>query len=571
MTDSPAQPWRSLSRHFFASLFHFGILSEVGAESFKRMMLGICVAFLSFGLLLLRIFMKKYAVLNGLDSAEPYRVAVLADLTQLIALPMWIAAFAAVLLGHALFPDATDFRVLTPMPLSRAAVFAAKLWALARFASLLIVSAHIALTPLFLLMAASRWAADGLFAQALAFFFASGAAALCALLAIVAIQGVLLLAAPRDRLLAVSAAARSVMACALVLMLPALLRLTGQSQALAEGHQWLVLAPPVWFLGLDQWLLGERTTLISDLGAIAVVAFTVAGGSAAVVYAVLYRHFDRVMMRAGGDGPSSPPWMRRLRSSFRSDRPFAAIRRFVMVTFRRSGLHQGILVVLSALGAGLAANSLIGSSLAGRLLSGSEPGTRLIEAVLWAPVVLIYATSLAARQAMAVPLEPHANWIFRMTEHEALRQSIVGGATRAVFVVGTLVPLLLFGPVQAVVLGSKAVAPLTVTALYGWLFAEVTMRHWGSAPFCSSYLPGKRFVPQMIVSGVASFVIVTSVGTTLARLAMRSLFWAILAAGVLSVTAAVLGRTRRARSRATPLEFDDRLPSQIETLRLSAD
>ena len=67
-----------------------------------------------------------------------------------------------VLVGHALFPDETDFRVLMALPLTERLIFGTKLLALALFAGLFIVAAHVALTPLFLLISMGRWAEHAL-------------------------------------------------------------------------------------------------------------------------------------------------------------------------------------------------------------------------------------------------------------------------------------------------------------------------------------------------------------------------------------------------------------------------
>ena len=47
--------WYLLTRHFFGALFDLGFLSDAAAESFKRMIIGICASFLAFGLMLVRV------------------------------------------------------------------------------------------------------------------------------------------------------------------------------------------------------------------------------------------------------------------------------------------------------------------------------------------------------------------------------------------------------------------------------------------------------------------------------------------------------------------------------------
>ena len=123
------RPVAVLARHFFSSLFDFGVLSDEGAESLKKILLGGLALAIALGLLLTRVFMAKYGELSGAPP-DVYAREVVADHAFLIALSMWIVAAAMALAGQSLFPDETDFRILMAEPLSRAEVFGAKLAAL---------------------------------------------------------------------------------------------------------------------------------------------------------------------------------------------------------------------------------------------------------------------------------------------------------------------------------------------------------------------------------------------------------------------------------------------------------
>jgi hypothetical protein len=112
------RPEAVLTRHFFTSLFDFGFLSDDGAESLKRALLGSLAVALAFGLLLTRVFMAKYSELSA-GPADAYERAVVADHAFLISVPMWIVAAAVGFVGESLFPDRTDFRILMAEPLSR--------------------------------------------------------------------------------------------------------------------------------------------------------------------------------------------------------------------------------------------------------------------------------------------------------------------------------------------------------------------------------------------------------------------------------------------------------------------
>jgi hypothetical protein len=126
------RPTYRLTRHFFGGLFDFGFLGDVAVDAFKRLLIGIVAVVLTLGLLLTRMLMARYGSLADQDAPDRYLAAVVADHAMLIALPMWIVAFATVLVGHAVFPDETDFRVLMPLPVSRRLIFGAKLAAVGR-------------------------------------------------------------------------------------------------------------------------------------------------------------------------------------------------------------------------------------------------------------------------------------------------------------------------------------------------------------------------------------------------------------------------------------------------------
>ena len=249
---------------------------------------------------------------------------------------------------------------------------------------------------------------------------------------------------------------------------------------------------------------------------------------------------------------------------------FVAVRTFTLVTLRRSVLHQGILVALSAAGAGLVTNSLIGAGVAGWLVGDARASRALLTSVLWAPFALMFVASLAVRLALAVPIDQRANWVFRITESDGARVEQLDAAVHTVRRLGVVVPLLLMAPLEgwcwAGAIGASAVA-----LLCGWLLVEILMRHWARIPFTCSYIPGKGFVPQSILIGFSSFVFFTTAGSGLAWGSVIGrpeafVLDAMLLAGVL-----VLRRRRLLARHATPLAFEDQLPVEVSPLRLSLD
>ena len=214
------RPAGLLTRHFFRALFDFGVFTQEGADAFVRVIIGLVALLISLGLLLVYMYAKKYAALFAAATGEPYAQALLADMTLAIALPMWIVALVTVLVSHSLFPDETDFRVLMPLPIGQRLVFGAKLLALALFAGLFTLTGHVAITPLVMRISAGRWAIDAPLLGVIAFWIASVTASVFALLAIVAMNGLLIAWTPQRHVHALTAAVRSAMLGALVLLLP---------------------------------------------------------------------------------------------------------------------------------------------------------------------------------------------------------------------------------------------------------------------------------------------------------------------------------------------------------------
>ena len=571
MTALLDRRWRHLTRHFFAGLFDLGFLSDTGSESFIRMVLGCCVVLFSFGLLITRIFTAAHTLLPG---PEAFRLALLANHAFLIAVPMWIVSFVTVLVGHSLFPDETDFRVLMALPVPQHLVFGAKLLALAMFTALFVASAHVALLPLSLLMSIGTFVGFPWPVQFSAYLMASLLASGFSVMAVAAIQGLLILTAPRGHLLAVSAALRSSMLCALVIALPLVLRLPAQAGSFAAGSRWLYAAPPVWFLGVERWLLGDVSRVyVIPLAAIAGAAVASAAALAVGSYVYLYRRFDRVLVRpvpAGARADRGLGWHRSARP-VRSRPVFAAVRTFTLLTLRRSVLHQGILVALSAAGAGLVTNSLFGAGVAGWLAGDARASRALLTSVVWAPFALMFVASLAVRLALAVPIDQRANWVFRITESDGARVEQLDAAVHTVRRLGVVVPVLLMVPLEGMVLGWGAIGVSAVALLCGWLLVEILMRHWARIPFTCSYIPGKGFVPQSILIGFSSFVFFTTAGSGIAWFSVLGRPPAFVLDAMLLASVLVLQRRRLIAWSGTPLAFEDQPPVEVSPLRLSPD
>jgi hypothetical protein len=571
------RPWYQLVTHFFRGLFDFGVLSDAGSDAFRRALIGIVAVTVSLGLLLTRMYLHKYTALSevfqdwggasSLTNREPYRLALLGDGALMIAFPMLIVGFVVVLVSNSLFPDEIDCRVLLPLPVSKRVMFASKALAVMLFASVFAIAAQVAMMPLVVLMWNSRWSDEGLLARLFAHGIASLGASIVTAFVIMAVAGALLICVPRSRLQVASTAFRGVALGGLVASIPLAWRLPTMGALIAGESPLFYLVPPVWFLGVEQLLLGNATPYFLRLAQIAaaaaVVSFAVALGS----YLFLYQRFERVIFGPVRGAHRLPrqriPFLRHLP---RRTPATAATGPFIRATLTRSPLHQGVFVIIAACGAGLVLNSFVSGWHARALSNADDP---LITTVLWAPFTLMFAMNLALRAALVLPIELRANWIFRMTEDEATRTEELSAVVRTLILLAVVLPLAMLFPVEWGVLGPRAIHCTSIAFLCGLMLVELQMAEWRRIPFTCSYAPSRQFVGLTMLVGVTAFVLFTSIGSRLVRYSIsHPVGWV----AVITILSAVLLHLRRQRlwlSRRATLMFEDVLPNEVEPLRLS--
>ena len=558
------RPAAHLTRHFFDALFDFGFLSREGADAFIRLLLGIIAVIFSFGLLLTRLYMGKYAAIRAAPDAGPYLQALAADTTLAFGLPMWIAAFITVLISHSLVPDETDFRVLMPLPVTRAFVFGTKLLALVIFCGIFIGASLIAVTPLVGLISSSRHAPNLPPVALAAFWIVGTMSSACSVLAMIAINGLLTLLVPRSRVHAVTASMRSVLLVALMLALPFVFALPADAERLAAQSHEMYFVPPAWFLGVERLMFGGADAYTAQLARIGLTVLSTAVAVSFGSYVVLYQRFDRIMRRSLHVARRLP----RMRLPFPANPRRTAIADFTHATLRRSGLHQGVLLGVTSCGVALALNRLVDPQVIGWLRGLGTARFDVVLAIMGAPWLLMFAAGLAARTAIALPLEQRANWIFRMTESEATRVAQLRPVVRLMRQVTVGLPLLLMAPLEWGLFGPRAIFALGANAACGLLWVEVLLRGWRKIPFTCSYMPGKQTAAQSTVVGIGLLVLGVSLCGAIAVGAARSPLFGIIAIALFGTIAYAFARARLSLWTYAPLEFDDTLPSTVESLRL---
>jgi len=526
-----------LARHFFGALFDLGFLTREGADGFIRVVIGVVAVIITLGLWLTRMYSIVYAPPGGAIDPAPYVGAVNANTMTAIGLPMWIAAFVTVLISHSLVPDETDYRVLMALPITQAFIFRAKLLALAMFCALFIAGSLLGLTVLVIVISASRFAPNAMAVSVAAYWAVGTLGCLFSVFAIVSVNGLLTMLVPRSRVHGVTATVKSAMLAALMLAIPSVLALPAQAKAFAAQSASLYLLPPAWFVGIERILFGGADAHTAALGRIGLSAFASVAAIAATSYLVLYRRFDRVMLKAVE--------VPRRRSRWRG-----TIGDFTLATLRRSSLHQGVLVAVSALGITLAVNRVNG-----------QTATYAVLGAVW---LLMFFIGFATRAAIALPIDQRANWVFRMSESDATRASQLSAVTRLMRQTTVLFPVVVMAPLEWRLFGARAIPALAMNVVCGLLWVEVLLRGWSRIPFTSSYIPGKQFIAQTIVVGLGTLTLGVTIVGAMALAAARSNVFFVIMSALLGAIAFLLRRTRLSLWHHGALEFDDQVPSALD-------
>jgi len=570
MTDAE----RALTRHFIGYFLDVGFMTSEGSDGVRRALLGAMSAVITIGLFLPRLMGRKYVAIREIP--DVYHAMVVGDTLMTFAFAMLIVAFAAAFAGDSMFPDETDFRVLTPLPVTRAFVFSAKLRAVAWYLGLAIVVVSLALQVPFTAISGGPHAERTWLVRIALYSAASMAASLFAATAVMAVQGFIVMCAPGRYLRPLSVGARTAMLCGVVLLLPLAGRLPGIARGFAAESRYLFLAPPAWFVGLQRVASGAGGAYEFRLALVAAAALVLAISIVAVSYVLLYRRFDVLMLRQSqaqtrreprGEVRLKPDTTSGMITSGVTDQA-RVIARFAVRTLWRSPLHQVVFLGVAACGVGWSVNGLLGAGLLNWLRDGGVPSPRLASAATSMPFVLLLTGVTGLRAALMLPQDPRANWIFRLREDEEHRAAQLD-AVEHLFMRLVVWPVLVCVlPLQWALLGAGALVGLPIAYLAGIILVELVIRTWRRIPFTCSYIPGKRNVALTFLIALTAYNFFTTIGAGLTALGQFHPSRLLIVVGILMMGAAVLRRYRLRSWGQAPLMFDDDPPESVQPLQL---
>ena len=573
-----------LTRYFLDNLFGRQFLDEEGIMGLRRVLIFAATGAVSVALYVPRILHKKYADLDALVGPEPYRQAIVSDTFLMICLIVMLSALIAALVAPAMFPTEVDYVTLTPLPLSRRRIFAAKVAAVLMFAGTVILAVVLFFAVSFPLFTHTRWSDEPEFVRIGSLAAATAAGAAFAFLAVMAVQGLILTVLPRGWVTRASMLLQSAAIGGLILMAPVVFNLASpQEWQRGWRAEWL-LFPPAWFLGVEQMLLGREQAWIATLGRLGLVGPAIAAAITIACYGWLYRRPERLASlppkapaEAGlarrpapdaavhrSNGPTYGPGTR----GRRHGGAWTAVWGFLTSTLARNRLPQLVFLIAWASALAIVANNLQ-DGLRHMESFRADAEETMASAAVSMPFVLMLLAAAGLRAAFLLPISLSANWMFRVTDFPRARAERLDAVEQAFIRLALLPALAMSAPVQIWVLGvERGLLALMVATLSAAVLLEFVLIGWRRVPFTCTWLPGKRPLPFAVMAVIGVYAVTASVASFTTH-TITYMPGGVVGLSVVLASIAAVFRWGRKRSWArSPLEFEDEPFDRMQKLGL---
>jgi hypothetical protein len=477
-----------LQRHFFLRFFDLEFLSQ--PAEWKPLILGTVPVLGPLSQLWAQSFFHKYLYLNSLDDPRPYNRAVAADVLFIVVVAMLVVGVLTTMQWPSLFPSLQDYLALASLPIKTRDIFVAHFSAVLMlalvFTNVMVSSPSVAMP---IVMAGRHGSA--IYRHVPGIYIAGSLAGWFTFFLLVTMQGVLLNLIPRRRFASVSLAIQSVLILVLFCLTPWVLRIPELQDQMGLRPGWALFVPPLWFLGVDQFVAGNHDPFVRMLAVRAVLGTVGACITALATYIWSYgRHRTRIIEGPSGDGAESCSRFQAALDRLLRVPQEQAVFGFVSKTFVRSRNHRFVAATFLAL-----AFAIFSESVASR--------ADIRSAVITAPLALSLFLLCGYRYVARLPFELRANWIFRLLLNSNERELQTGVAK--LFLYYGIVPvgaisLLIEIPTLGLKAGCLAATACTFAAL---ILNECVLRLNETIPFTSAYLPGRRTPLQTLIAYAA--------------------------------------------------------------------
>jgi hypothetical protein len=557
-----------LRRHFFLRLFDSEFVSVPGQW---RVIGGGLVAILaSLSIIYIPAYYHKYRILADLPDAQPFHMAVLADMLFLIVLSMFLAGLFTTLQWPSLFPGLRDYLALAALPIRARQLFAARFVALTAFAAIFILAVN--LVPSFVLPAVMSGGYEDMRPQMPGIFISCSLAAWFVFFSLTALQGVLLNLLPVRMFPRVSLAIQGTMLTLLLCGFPLVFSIPNLHRFMTMRPPWIAYAPPIWFLSLDQVVAGRADITAVRLAIIGIAGVGAAALAAVVTYLWSYRrHRVRLLESPGVENAAAGRWPAHLLDRAIPNPRELAVFAFIAKTLGRSRQHRLILTAFAALALAVIFESFVGIAIGASFhgFSAHTPGVR--QAAISAPLAVSLFVLAGFRHLFRLPVELRANWVFQMNE-SGNRLVLLAGVERFLFYSAVLPVAALTLPIEIWALGVRTgvIATLLCT-LPSLVLMELLLTQSERIPFTSSYLPGRRPLVETVLRYIIAMILYVTLLGLLIGWCLQSTGWTVVLGTALLVA---WWRARRARAELQvtgQLEFEELQEPAVLTLSIDRD
>jgi hypothetical protein len=263
--------------------------------------------------------------------------------------------------------------------------------------------------------------------------------------------------------------------------------LAGRGRVQAD---WILLTPPIWFLGLYETIAGTTFAVMRDLAMRALGAL----GAVTVLFAVTYPVAGRRALSAVSATAGGPHIARRSRRSpserlvttITRSAPIRGALQFSVTTLIRVQQHRLVIAIGAGIGLTIAVPIVLS------VLSPASPGRSrpMTVPLLAVGPTIMFLIAAAVRIAIAVPSEPPARWLFAAVPSPPLAGR---AAARLLLWLTAVIPGAALTGLAAVWLWTSltALVAAAIVALAGAILVEVHLWGFAGIPCARLLAPGQ--------------------------------------------------------------------------------
>jgi hypothetical protein len=426
---------------------------------------------------IMRWFDWEFYVLR--HGPEALRIATRGDKAFYLAFAMIASGALSVVVWNSLLLDRRDSLVLGPLPVRGATIVRAKLTAVAVYILIVAVAMHVMASAAFGLSLATHNTLSMAIAGIIAHLVASGGISAFTFLVVTAIQGVLFATVGARGFRTFSAVLQVAIVSALLLglvFLPAF-NLSVVDTLAGSGRRvapWLLATPPLWFLGVYEFILGTDDPVLLRLTSLAAGGLAIGVVITLVTYPLAYRRLMSTAVELrdpgarAGVADSMGRWFA-LAAGGRAETRAAV--QFMTASIARVSRHR--FVLSGALGAAVALSL---PTLFRTLPQLTNPPASPPAELLALPVQTMLILLVGLRIAIALPANLQAGWVLGGIGAPA--PPLRAGVWRAMFLVAVAPVTFATAPFYAAAWGATiAAAHALLCLVVGAVLIEALL--WG--------------------------------------------------------------------------------------------